>query len=143
MIYKLGSYKNDIAPIPTCHLSLYFEKKKKKTLKLSPQQMINCEKFYDCLLNLLVIEVMLYFMPIKKTKLEPYIPIILERDGNYNVIFWYRYLFIFYFGITSLSLSLSLSLSIYIYIYILHSVCFVVTFFTTSKLHWKIKIFSF
>ena len=63
-------------------------KKKKKTLKLSPQQMINCEKFYDCLLNLLVIEVMLYFMPIKKTKLEPYIPIILERAGNYNVIFW-------------------------------------------------------
>ena len=87
MIYKLGSYKNDIAPIPTCHLSLYFEKKK-KTLKLSPQQMINCEKFYDCLLNFLVIEVILYFMPIKKTKLEPYIPIILERAGNYNVIFW-------------------------------------------------------
>ena len=110
-------------------------KKKKKTLKLSPQQRINCEKFYDCLLNLLVIEVMLYFMPIKKTKLEPYIPIILERDGKYNVIFWYRYLFIFYFGITSLSLS--------IYIYILHFVCFVVTFFTTSKLHWKIKIFNF
>ena len=112
MIYKLGSYKNDIALIPTCHLSLYFEKK--KPLKLSPQQMINCEKFYDCLLNFLVIEVMLYFMSIKKTKLEPYIPIILERAGNYNVIFWYRYLFIFYFGITSLSLSLS----IYIYIYI-------------------------
>ena len=66
MIYKLGSYKNDIAPIPTCHISHYFEKK--ITLKLSPQQMINCEKFYDCLLNLLVIEVMLYFMPIKKKK---------------------------------------------------------------------------
>ena len=79
--------------------------KKKKTLKLSPQQMINCEKFYDCLLNFLIIEVILYFMPIKKTKLEPYIPIILERAGKYNVIFWYRYLFIFYFGITSLSLS--------------------------------------
>ena len=138
MIYKLGSYKNDIAPIPTCHFSLYFEKKK-KTLKLSPQQMINCEKFYDCLLNFLVIEVMLYFMPIKKTKLEPYIPIILERAGNYNVIFWYRYLFIFYFRITSLSLSLSLSLALYI----LHFVCFVVTFFTTSKLHRKIKIFNF
>ena len=91
------------------------EKTKKETLKLSPQQMINCEKFYDCLLNLLVIEVMLYFMPIKKTKLEPYIPIILERAGNYNVIFWYRYLFIFYFGITSLSFSLSLSIYIYIY----------------------------
>ena len=116
-------------------------KKKKKTLKLSPQQMINCEKFYDCLLNFLVIEVMLYFMPIKKTKLEPYIPIILERAGNYNVIFWYQYLFIFYFRITSLSLSLSLS--IYIYIYILHSVCFVVTFFTTSKPHQKINIFNF
>lgn len=47
--------------------SLYFEKKK-KTLNLSPQQMINCEKFYDCLLYFLVIEV-IYYMPIKKKKI--------------------------------------------------------------------------
>ena len=72
---------------------------------------------------------------IKKEKEKgAYIPIILERAGNYNGIFWYRNILIFYFGITSLSLSLSI---------VLHSVCFVVIFFTASKPHRKIKIFNF
>ena len=78
---------------------------------------------------------MLYFMSIKnkkkikiKIKKEKekgaYIPIILERAGNYNGIFWYRNILIFYFGITSLSLSilelpLSLSLSLSLLYYIL------------------------
>ena len=90
----MESYKNDTAPIPTCHFSLYFEKKKNPNL--SPQQMINFEKFYDCLLNFLVIKVMLYFMSIKKKKkkMEPYILIILERAGNYNGIVCFVVIFL-------------------------------------------------